>query len=158
MAAAAAGAFNAATAAARSFPYTAQRNIATGTAAIASADPLGAPRWGPSSRGAPWGPQFESRRFAARTRRMREEQQQRLRQQQQQQPAVYTAHTPYPYEQQQQHHPSLGTQLLYAVASGAGVFLGFTLLARLFGWGPRIKAIHVDAQGRPVDPLTGAPL
>ncbi|XP_026193089.1 uncharacterized protein LOC113147278 [Cyclospora cayetanensis] len=137
------------------------------TQAIGVATCLGAPG-APCPMGplAPWGPLRASRRFAARTRIIREEQRQR-RQQQQQQPAPYAdpslqhsdPHHPCQYQHQhQQQQPTLGTQLLYAVASGAGVFLGFTLLARLFGWGPRTKAVHVDAYGRPVDPVTGAPL
>ncbi|KAL8272725.1 hypothetical protein Esti_003361 [Eimeria stiedai] len=118
----------------------------------------GDPSVAPSAWG-PWGPLSISRRFAARTRRMREQQQQ---QQQQQQPAVYTSDATTPYnphqQQQQQQQYGIGSQLLFAVASGAGVFLGFSLLSRLFGWGPRFATVHVDAHGRPVDPLTGAPL
>ncbi|KAL8427699.1 hypothetical protein ACSSS7_007587 [Eimeria intestinalis] len=120
---------------------------------------------GPSSVGGPWGPlTVVARRFGARTRRMREQQQQ----QQQQQPAMYSSDAATPYhphqqhrhqqQQQQQQHYGIGSQLVFAVASGAGVFLGFALLSRLFGWGPRFATVHVDAQGRPVDPLTGAPL
>ncbi|KAL8441377.1 hypothetical protein Emag_007233 [Eimeria magna] len=120
--------------------------------------PHGAPSAAPSV-GGPWGPLSMSRRFAARTRRMREQQQQ----QRQQQPVMYTSDAATPYDphqqqQQQQQQYGIGSQLMFAVASGAGVFLGFVLLSRLFGWGPRFATVHVDAQGRPVDPLTGAPL
>eukprot|EP00922_Rhytidocystis_sp_ex-Travisia-forbesii_P037857 GHVS01056371.1.p1 GENE.GHVS01056371.1~~GHVS01056371.1.p1 ORF type:complete len:177 (-),score=47.49 GHVS01056371.1:662-1192(-) len=51
---------------------------------------------------------------------------------------------------------SFGRQMLCTVVGMFGAFIGISIVFRLIGFG-RVDAIHVDKQGRRVDPNTGRP-
>lgn len=104
---------------------------------------------------------LQQMRGAARTRKMRREREER-EEREARQPAVYGGEGAAPTHYGAQHttggdgqYPSFSQQMIYAVASGAGICIGFALLAKLFGWGPRVRTVHVDSEGRPVNPYTG---
>lgn len=107
------------------------------------------------------------RRFAVRTRRHREEQEKKRHDQQPYAPRLYdgppndlkSPETPQYFNQVPptgNNGLSLGWQLFVAFMSSIGFYFGFVLLMRFFG-GHRVAVVHVDQQGRPVDPNTGRP-
>ncbi|CEM31305.1 unnamed protein product [Vitrella brassicaformis CCMP3155] len=53
--------------------------------------------------------------------------------------------------------PPFGTQLWVSIVSLFGAYIGIALVFRLFG-GARYRVVHVDDQGRRINPRTGKPM